>query len=110
MSKTCCCTGHRPKGFPFRYGEDEQKHDAYLRALRQRVEFVVTQYGVTHFISGMAIGVDMDFAEIVIELRSRFSVTLECAIPCANQTLKWSDKEKSRYTEILSQADEVNFI
>lgn len=59
MMKTCCCTGHRPKGFPFKYGIDNDKHTAYLQALEQKIELAITEYGTTSFISGMAIGADM---------------------------------------------------
>ncbi len=110
MSKTCCCTGHRPKGFPFKYGIDKQKHKAYLQMLEQKIKLAITEYGITNFISGMAIGVDLDFAEIVLKLRNKFPVTLECAIPCPNQTLKWGDKDKLRYESILKRADKVTLI
>lgn len=106
----CCCTGHRPKGFPFAYGIDKQKHNVYLQTLEQKIELVVDEYGITNFISGMAVGVDLDFAEIVLKLRNKYPVTLECAIPCPNQTLKWSDTDKSRYESILKNADEVSLI
>lgn len=36
--------------------------------------------------------------------------TLECAIPCPNQTLKWNNKDKLRYEKILKRADEVNLV
>ncbi len=110
MIKTCCCTGHRPKGFPFKYGIDKRKHKAYLKMLEQKIKLAITEYGITNFISGMAIGVDLDFAETVLKLRDKYSVTLECAIPCPNQTLKWNDKDKLRYESILECADEVNLI
>ncbi len=58
----------------------------------------------------MALGVDMDFAEIVLKLRNDYSFTLECAIPCPDQTLKWNDKDKMRYDGILKRADSVNLI
>lgn len=108
--KTCCCTGHRPKGFPFRYGIDTVKHNAYLQALEEKTELAITEYGITSFISGMAIGVDMDFAEIVLKLRKRYPITLECALPCPNQTLKWSKQDKLRYEGILKQADKVKLV
>ena len=108
--QTCCCTGHRPKGFPFRYGIDLKKHNAYLQMLKEKTELAVTEYGITHFISGMAIGVDLDFAEIVLKLKDKYPITLECAIPCPNQTLKWSDADKARYESILKSADKVNII
>ncbi len=108
--QTCCCTGHRPKGFPYKYGIDKQKHQAYLNALEQKIEFAVTEYGITNFISGMALGTDMDFAEIVLKLRNKYPITLECAIPCQNQTLKWSEADKLRYNSLLARADSVNLI
>ncbi len=110
IMKTCCCTGHRPKGFPFKYVTDKQKHNAYLQMLEQKIELAITEYGITNFISGMALGVDMDFAETVLNLRNKYPVTLECAIPCPDQTLKWNDKDKLRYDGILKRADSVNLI
>lgn len=108
--QTCCCTGHRPKGFPYRYGFDEPKHKIYLKMLEEKIKIAITEYGATNFISGMAIGVDMDFAEIVLRLRNTYPITLECAIPCPNQTLKWNDNDNLRYETILKRADNVNII
>ncbi|MDE6597949.1 MAG: DUF1273 domain-containing protein [Clostridia bacterium] len=108
--KTCCFTGHRPQGFPFKYGVDKQKHKAYLKMLKGKVELAITQYGITNFISGMAIGTDLDFAEIVLNLRNYYPITLECAIPCPNQTLKWNSADKLRYDNILKRADEIHLI
>ena len=107
---TCCCTGHRPKGFPFKYGIDTKKHNAYLHALKEKIEFAIIDYGVTHFISGMALGVDLDFAEAVLKLKNKYPITLECAIPCPNQTLKWGYKDRLRYESILNSADKVSLI
>ena len=107
---TCCCTGHRPKGFPFQYGIDTKKHNAYMKALSQKIELAIIEYGITYFISGMAIGVDLDFAETVLKLKNKYPVTLECAIPCPDQTLKWNNTDKLRYESILKRADKVNLI
>lgn len=106
----CCCTGHRPKGFPFKYGVDKQKHNAYLQMLEEKIELAIIEYGITNFISGMAIGTDLDFAETVLKLQNKYPITLECAIPCPNQTLKWNSADKLRYESILKRADEINLI
>ncbi len=110
MTKNCCCTGHRPKGFPFEYGVDLKKHNLYLQMLKQKIELAITEYGITNFISGMALGVDMDFAELVLKLRNIYPVTLECAIPCPDQILKWNAGDKLRYKRILKSADTVTLI
>lgn len=110
MIKNCCCTGHRPKGFPYQYGIDKQKHSTYLQMLEEKIKFAITEYGITNFISGMAVGVDMDFAETVLKLRKKYPITLECAIPCQNQTLKWNSMDKIRYENILKYADKIILI
>ena len=108
--QTCCCTGHRPKSFPFQYGIDTKRYNAYLQTLLQKVELAINGYGVANFISGMALGVDLDFAEIVLKLRKKYPIALECAIPCPNQTLKWRVTDKLRYESILKRADKITTV
>lgn len=46
----------------------------------------------------------------MLKLRHKYPIALECAIPCPNQTLKWSDKDKLRYERILKRADKIALI
>lgn len=110
MEKICCCTGHRPQKFPFEYGGKGKEYLTYLNALENKIKTAIAEFGVTHFISGMALGVDLDFAEIVLNLRKTCPITLECAVPCPNQTVKWNKKDISRYNRILKKADEVTLV
>ncbi len=65
---------------------------------------------MTNFIAGMALGADLDFAEIVLKLQHKYPVTLECAIPCPSQTYKWNEKDILRYEKIKKQADKVTLV
>lgn len=110
--KICCLTGHRPKGFPWDYADkDCIEHKSYLALLREKTIELILE-GYTHFISGGALGADSDFAEIVIDLRECAypDITLEIAVPCPNQDLKWCTKDKHRYKKICNAADSVNVI
>ncbi len=78
--------------------------------LEQKIIIALDKYGITNFISGMALGVDLDFAEIVLNLRKKYSITLECALPCPDQTLKWKEKDKLRYNTILKAANIINVV
>ena len=70
--KICCCTGHRPNGFPWNYYQKfNKKHVAYLRNLKKSIIDKIDQ-GFNYFISGGAIGVDMDFAEIILALKKKY--------------------------------------
>lgn len=110
MEKKCSCTGHRPQKFPFEYSRRSKEYLTYFKELENKIKTAITEYGVTHFISGMAIGVDLDFAQIVLKYRKKYSLTLECAVPCSNQTLKWDKKDIARYNRILKKADSITLV
>ena len=59
MEKKCCFTGHRPKSLPFGYNEEEPSCKKLKELLSENIERQITENGVTHFISGMAMGVDI---------------------------------------------------
>ena len=106
---TCCVTGNRPQKFPWKYGEGKE-HKKYLVEMARQIEKLI-ESGYTYFISGGAIGVDMDFAEAVLQAKKRHNnIILEIAVPCRNQDLKWSKDDKMRYAEILKSADIVKVL
>lgn len=101
----CCVTGHRPGGFPFPYGYGP-RYGLYRLALRKKIDTLV-RAGYTDFITGMALGADLDFAEEVLFAARRFArkapLTLEAAIPCPDQTRRWyNEKQILRYQNILA--------
>ena len=78
----CCFTGHRPDKLP--WGTDE-KDPRCLRVKADIAAALEAAYadGYRHFISGMARGGDLYFAEAVLALREKYpDVLLECARPC----------------------------
>lgn len=106
MSKTCCVTGHRPSGFPWIYGKENQSQATYKKILCEIIDWYISENDVTDFISGMALGADMDFAATVLLLREKYPyIRLHCAIPCRDQTRLWKESYISLYNNILRQAD-----
>ena len=107
--KICCVTGNRPQKFPWKYGEGEA-HKKYLADMTRHIDKLIDS-GYTYFISGGAIGVDMDFADAVLQSKKHHkNIVLEIAVPCRNQDLKWGKADKERYAEILKSADIVNVL
>ena len=75
------------------------------------LEKIITKDGYDYFISGGAIGVDTDFAEMVLHFKKLYPhITLEIAVPCENQDLKWNDTDKAKYQKILKCADVVTVL
>ncbi len=107
---TCCFTGHRPDKLP--WGLDE--NSAECRKLRIEIAIqleALHSAGIAHFISGMALGCDLLFAEAVLAMREEYDdVTLEAAVPCDSQANSWPEEQKERYNAILSSCDTVTFV
>lgn len=107
----CSFTGHRPQNLPFRYNELDERCVCLKRKLRKIIIQLIEEKNVFHFITGMAIGIDMYAAEIVIDLKLKYPyITLEAAIPCETQSLKWSKDLQQRYWDILKLCDKKTLI
>ncbi|MBQ8133682.1 MAG: DUF1273 family protein [Clostridia bacterium] len=110
LEQTCCFTGHRPQKLPFHSNENDKRCMKLKVMIRKEIKTLIVEKSIKHFISGMAIGTDIIFAEIVLEMKKNYDITLECAIPCRNQSDKWTIQQKERYTKILLQADIVTYL
>ena len=96
--KTCCFTGHRP--------EELKRNETQVKeALERAIEAAVSR-GFTHFISGMARGVDLWAAQLVLELKKQNpDVKLLCAVPYENFEKRWSPAWRQCYHDVLAAAD-----
>ncbi len=106
---SCCFTGHRPDHLP--WGRDE-KHPAYLDFyLRLSLETTsMIEKGCKYFYCGMAQGVDIMAAQIVLKLRDtspELGIKLIAACPHPGQAARWSLRDKQLYQQLLNLADEV---
>ena len=67
--------------------------------------------GVTHFISGMAEGVNLLAAELVLDLKWDYPfISLECAIPFIGQQQRYYQNNYERYQRIIKRADKVTIL
>ncbi len=110
IKTTCAFTGHRPKSFPWKY--DEANRDCVLlkETLATQIEMLADK-GVTNFLSGMALGVDLWCAQLVLDLRKENSaLRLHCILPCKGQENNWPASKQEQYHSILKQADRVVYV
>ena len=109
--KTCCAfTGHRPKKFPWKYDEKDERCVALKAVLTEQIEKLAAA-GVTDFYTGMALGVDTWAAMAVLALRERNrAVKLHCVLPCVDQEITWTVPDQVRYKYILGEADSVEYV
>lgn len=109
--KTCAFTGHRPQHLPFGMNENDERCTDLKETLKEQIINLIETEDVTHFITGMALGVDLYAAEIVLDLKARYpNITLESAIPCETQAVKWSMAQRERYYDIAARCDKETML
>lgn len=102
---TCCFTGHRPDKLPWGTDERDPRCLSLKRSMEREIEGLYLR-GYRHFISGMARGADLYFAEAVLALREKYpEMTLEGAVPCQSQPDRWPEEERRRWRGILDACD-----
>ena len=102
--KRCCFTGHRPEKLSL--SEYECK-ELLNKAIRK-----IIADGFIVFISGMARGVDIWAAEIVIKLRDEehLPIKLIAASPFEGFEERWPEEWRKRYHKLLEKADLIRYI
>ena len=106
----CAFTGHRPKSFPWKDNETDPGCVLLKETLAKQIKLLTAQ-GITNWLSGMAQGVDLWAAEIVLDLKKKNpALRLRCILPCEGQEDAWPTSEQERYHSILRQADEVIYV
>ena len=87
-------TGHRPNKLNNEYDGSGPLSQKISNALQG----IINTYKPSGLMSGMALGVDMLWAELAI----KNNLDLIAAIPCANQESVWPKSSQDRYNAILS--------
>lgn len=98
-----CFTGHQP--------EKLQQTETVIRRMLERERLKATDSGIRVFLSGMARGVDIRAAQIVLRLRSAGRDTkLICACLYPGFERAWSRDWQRQYRDVLAAADLVKYI
>lgn len=90
--KKCCFSGRR--------NLSSEQEELAVSKLKKEIEKLINE-GYTHFTSGMAKGIDLIAAKIVIEQKKKNKhLILEAAVP-------YEGRLKSKDDEVLNEADSV---
>lgn len=102
-SHRCCFTGHRPDKLI-------RSKEQIAKDLTAAIDNAISD-GYRTFISGMAMGVDIWAAQIVLEKKTVLpGLHLICALPFPGFGDRWSSQWSDVYNEIIRQADLVKSI
>jgi len=101
-------TGHRPNKL---WGYDLEQKPYFLLKNRIEDELVkITDDKPFRMISGMALGVDMLYALLALDLKDMYNVELFCTVPCKGQATNWNFYDKRIYYSTLKKADNVYYV
>ena len=100
--KVCSFTGHR---------RIDKAHTEKIGSLVARaIEYSYSE-GCRRFIAGGALGFDTVAAREVIRFRMKHpDACFVLYLPCLDQDKKWTERQRSLYEYLLSEADEVVYV
>jgi uncharacterized phage-like protein YoqJ len=90
--------------------ESDPKTMQLKNQLHQEIKRLIKECHVQYFISGMDRGIDTWFAEIVLKLKRKYPVMLECALPYEEQAADWNESDRNRYFRIIESADKESIL
>jgi len=109
--KTLAFTGLRPHKLPWGFNEDTPACLSIKISICERLVALIETENVRYMISGMAMGIDLICAEIVLELKKQYQgITLEAAIPFKEQDFLWPQRYRDRYRSVLDKCDDIHVI
>ena len=109
-NKRCCFTGHRPEKLFLENDGIETVEKEIKSRLRIAVRDAVED-GLTTFITGMARGLDLWAADVVLEEKENNpDIKLICAVPFEGFEKRWNIKEQMHYQAVLEKADFVKIV
>jgi uncharacterized phage-like protein YoqJ len=107
---TCCFTGHRPNKL-HGYNPASEGNSKMLWKLRDLIIDHIENKQVDTFITGMALGIDMWAARIVLKLKEKYPhIKLVAAVPCANHPAKWNQSSQTEWHHITNKCDTVHYV
>lgn len=102
-SHRVCFTGHRPEKLT-------RSETRIKKELEHQIRQAI-QEELNVFITGMARGIDIWAAQILLKLRDEgYRIKLICACPYMGVEKGWSEKWKLQFYDVLSKADFVKYV
>ncbi len=93
------------------YGENSIQCDELKGRLEELIKNLIEKESVTHLISGVALGADTYAANIVLNLKAQYpGITLKCAIPCETQAVKFNERDRDIYYDLLAKCDKETLL
>ena len=92
-SRACAVTGHRSLGYDF------DKNLLEIEILK------LIDSGVNTFLVGMAVGFDSACFKVLEQIRKQKEIKIIACIPCKNQDINFTDKQKLEYRKMVNSAD-----
>jgi uncharacterized phage-like protein YoqJ len=109
QSKTLALASMRPHKLPWGMNEDDPACFSLKMGLKARFAGLIELENVQRFLSGMAMGLDMICAELVLELKEPYpDISLTAAVPSKEQDFLWPQTYRDRYARILAQCTEIH--
>lgn len=109
-TSTCSFISQHFWEIPIVPSENHPLSQALKNQLTQYIQSLIEDEGVSRFMVLMDSGIPLFAAATILELRTRYPISLVCVIPYEEQHIFWSEEERNRYFSILEQCDKEHML
>lgn len=105
--KTCCiiCNYSQKKYL------DNHYYIELKSKLKERFIYMIEQFYVNYFISGINLGVEQCAVEVLLELKEEYpSIIIECVLPYESLSSSWTELQRDRYFSIMKKIDKETLL
>lgn len=107
IEKTVCFSGHRPMKLPGNGNWSDSRTKIIKSILYFKIHTSI-QEGYTNFITGLARGIDLWAAMIVLEFKNQYpNLSLICVKPTEDHGIKFTGEDKYMLDYALYNADKI---
>lgn len=104
--RTCCFIDYNPQENYLKLDDKNISFFDVKAKIESAIISLIEDFSVTNFISGMEFGLEQLSAEIVHELKPKFSgITLEGVIPYENRIINCPEFQRDKYYSIMQKID-----
>lgn len=109
--KSCCIISNYSQKQCYNFLLDNPYYIELKSKLKERFVYMVEQFHVSQFISGVNLGIEQCAVEALLELKKEYrSIIIECVLPYETQSSSWTELQRDRYFSIMEKIDKETLL
>ncbi len=111
LLNTCCFIDNYIYNYVFNPKEYNQYNIVFKSKFKEQIFHLIKDFSITHFISGMDIGIEQYITEVILEFKNIYpQITIEGVLPFERLPENWSEPQRDKYYSLMKKIDKETLL